>query len=149
MEYTPESMLLAARGKSAFNLRHLAFETSRGLAPEQSLHLAQALYGDPDPHGPMLAAFLAGHVSYILPSAMQFLRGSVSQNPSMLVQDALARSLDHFCLNRGYERALPVLIDWSKDPGEFVRRAAVEAPRPWMKKDYFKTRPHEVLRFLD
>jgi hypothetical protein len=149
MEYTPEGILLAARGKSAFNLRHLAFETSRGLTPEQSFHLAQALYGNPDPHGPVLAAFLAGHVSYILPAALQFLKTSLPQNATPLVQEALARSLDHYCLNRGYERALPVLTEWSRDANEVVRRTAVEAPRPWMKKDYFKANPHAVLTFLD
>jgi 3-methyladenine DNA glycosylase AlkC len=149
MEYSPESLLKSSHGKGIQGLRHLAFETSRGLSPEQSFNLSRALYADPDPYGAILATFLAGHVSYVLPEALQFLRGTVPQHPNMVVQDALARSLDHYCLNRGYDRALPILTEWSRDPSEFVRRASVEAPRPWMRKDYFKSNPRAVLSFLD
>src|ERR1041384_66774 len=108
MSVTPESLLQASHGKGLFSLRHLAFEASRELTPEQSLDLARALFASPDPHGPTLATLLAGHVSYILPAALSFLRSNPPTHPNMVVQDALAKALDHYCLNRGYERAFPV-----------------------------------------
>jgi 3-methyladenine DNA glycosylase AlkC len=148
MSVTPETLLREARGKGLFAIRHVAFEASRELTPEQSLELAEVLFTIPDPHGAVLSTFLAGHVSPILPAALRFLRQTPATHPNMVVQEALARSLDHYCLNRGYERAYAVLTEWARDSNENVRRASVEAPRPWMKKKYFEANPKKVLDFL-
>src|SRR5438046_3338568 len=116
MSVTPESLLHSAVGKGLFGMRHLAFEASRELTPEQSLQLAQALFSSEDPHGAVLGTLLAGHVSYLLPKALAFLKQVPPAHPNMIVQDALAKSLDHYCLNRGYERGLTTLMEWGKDP---------------------------------
>jgi 3-methyladenine DNA glycosylase AlkC len=145
---TIESVLEAVRGKSIRTMRSICFETSRTLMPAQSFELAQRLFPNPDVHGAMAATLLAGHVSYLLPDALNFLRNTVSKHNDVRVQDCLARAFDHFCLNRGYERALVTMEDWAKDPNENVRRAVVEAPRPWTGKDYFKANPKVALAFV-
>jgi hypothetical protein len=37
---------------------------------------------------------------------------------------------------------------WAKDPNENVRRAAVKAPRPWTRKEYFAAHPEAAIQFL-
>ena len=129
-------------------MRAVCFETSRSLVPEQALELAYRLLPNPDVHGAMAAALISGHVSYILPQALDFLRKEVPKNTDVRVQDCLARGFDHFCLNRGYERALETMEEWAKDPNDAVRRAVVEAPRVWTRKDYFKARPKVAIAFV-
>lgn len=123
-------------------------ETSRGLAPDQAYELARRLLPNPDLHGAMAAALLAGHVSYLVPAAMEFLRNEVAKHPDVRVQDALARGLDHYCLNKGYDQALVTLEAWAKDPNDSVRRAVVEAPRVWTRRDYFRTKPKVAVAFV-
>lgn len=145
---TPESVMEALRGKGLLSMRQICFEISRDLAPEQTFSLARILFQYPDVYGAMAATLMAGHVSYIIPEALEFLRTEVPTHSNIRVQDCLAKALDHFCLNRGFERAMPVLEAWSQDFQEFVRRAAIEAPRPWTRKDYFKSRPQEAISFV-
>jgi DNA alkylation repair enzyme len=129
-------------------MRAICFETSRTLTPDQSFELAPGLLPNPDLHGAMAAALLAGHVSYLRPAALEFLRRDVAKIGDVRVQDCLARGFDHFCLNRGYELALVTMEEWAKDPNEVVRRAVVEAPRVWTRKEYFKAHPKVALAFV-
>lgn len=148
MPISADQLIETVRGKSLRSMRHICFETSRDLKPEDAYKLAQSLLPNPDVHGAMAATLIAGHVSYILPDALSFLREKCSLNTDVRVQDCLARAFDHYCLNRNYERAMPVMQDWGKDANEIVRRAAVEGPRPWVRKDYFSSRPELALEFL-
>ena len=148
MAITVESVLEAVRGKSIRTMRAICFETSRTLLPAQAFALAFRLFPDPDVHGAMAAALIAGHVSYLVPEALAFLRTQVAGHNDVRVQDCLARGFDHYCLNKGYERALVTMEDWAKDPNENVRRAVVEAPRPWTKKEYFQANPKVALAFV-
>ncbi len=148
MSISVDQILEAVRGKSVRSMRAIIFETSRTLPPASAFELAQRLYTNPDIHGAMAATLLAGHVSYLLPEALAFLRSHSATNPDIRVQDCLARGFDHFCLNRGYERALSVMEEWAKDQNENVRRAVVEAPRPWTKKEYFAANPKVAFMFV-
>ncbi len=129
-------------------MRAICFETSRTLQPAASFELAQRLMPNPDVHGAMAATLLAGHISYLIPEALQFLRTQSASNPDIRVQDCLARGFDHYCLNRGYERALATMEEWAKDPNENVRRAVIEAPRVWTKKEYFAANPKVAFMFV-
>ncbi len=148
MVISPESLLESVKGKSILAMRNRIFEISRDLSPEQTFNLSQVLYQYPDLHGAMIGTLLAGHVSYLVPEAMAFLRETVSTHENLHVQDCLAKALDHYCLNQGFDRALPVLEAWSRDPRPFARRASAEAPRPWARKEYFKNRPETAIHFL-
>jgi hypothetical protein len=148
MAISADQLIEQVRGKTLKSMRHICFETSRDLKPEDAFKLAQSLLPNPDVHGAMAATLIAGHVSYILPEALAFLREKCSLNADLRVQDALARAFDHFCLNRNYERAMPVMEDWGRDANPNVRRAAIEAPRPWSRKDYFSTRPELAIQFV-
>jgi 3-methyladenine DNA glycosylase AlkC len=145
---TPESVMQALRGKGLLSMRQICFDISRDLSPEQTFSLARILFHYPDVYGAMAATLMAGHVSFIIPEALEFLRTEVPTHTNIRVQDCLAKALDHFCLNRGFERAMPVLEAWSRDFQEFVRRAAIEAPRPWTRKEYFKARPEMAISFI-
>src|SRR5882762_5016629 len=112
MAISADQLLEEVRGKSLRSMRHICFETSRDLKPEDAFHLAQSLLFNPDVHGAMAATLLAGHVSYIFPEALAFLREKCSMNMDVRVQDCLARAFDHYCLNRNYERAMPVMQEW-------------------------------------
>ncbi len=148
MAITPELLLELIKGKGIRSMRHLCFETSRDLTPEDSMALAKSLIGNADVHGAMAATLLAGHISYVIPEALEFLKLQCALQDDIRVQDCLARAFDHFCLNRSYERAMPVMEEWARDENEIVRRAVVEAPRPWNKKEYFMAKPAEAIRFL-
>ena len=148
MAITIDSVLEAVRGKSIRSMRSICFETSRTLPPAQAFELALRLYPNPDVHGAMAATLLAGHVSYLIPDALSFLRNTVAKHADVRVQDCLARAFDHYCLNRGFERALVTMEEWAQDPNENVRRACVEAPRPWTKKEYFQANPKVALAFV-
>jgi hypothetical protein len=148
MAISVDSLLQSIRGKSIHSMRAICFETSRSLAPDQALELARRLLSNPDVHGAMASALISGHVSYLLPEALEFLRTEVPKNADVRVQDCLARGFDHFCLNRGYDRALVTMEEWAKDPNDAVRRAVVEAPRVWTRKDYFKSRPKMAIAFV-
>jgi 3-methyladenine DNA glycosylase AlkC len=145
---TVDSILEAVRGKSVRSMRSICFETSRTLMPAQAFELAQRLFPNEDVHGAMASALIAGHVSYLVPEALEFLRNQVAKHNDVRVQDCLARGFDHFCLNRGYERALITMEEWAKDANENVRRAVVEAPRPWTKKEYFAANPKVAVVFV-
>jgi len=145
---TPASVLADIKGKGLHGMRRVVFDLSRQIVPEQGLALARVLFSNPDVHGAMAAALMAGQISFVLPEALRFMRETVTTHPHLKVQDCLAKAMDHYCLNVGYERALPVMQEWAKDPREFVRRAVVEAPRPWTRKEYWKARPEEALAFV-
>src|SRR5688572_16290827 len=147
MAITPDQLLEAVRGKSLRSMRHICFETSRDLKPEDALKLAKSLLANPDVHGAMAATLIAGHVSYILPDALKFLRTECALHTDVRVQECLARAFDHYCLNKG-DKAMAVMDDWSKDPNENVRRAAIEAPRPWHKKDVYRNKIGDAIRFI-
>jgi hypothetical protein len=144
----PETILEQVRGKTLKSMKHICFEASRSLTPEDAFKLAEALLPNPDVHGHMAATLIAGHISYLYPPALAFLRGKSAANDDSRVQDALARALDHYCLNKGYEEAMATLADWGKDPNPNVRRAAIEAPRYWTKKDYFIAHPEAAIEFV-
>jgi hypothetical protein len=148
MAITPDQLIEQVRGKTLKSMRHICFETSRDLKPEDAYLLAQELFPHEDIHGLMAATLIMGHISYILPQALAFLREKCAANNDLRVQEALARAFDHYCLNRNYERAMPVMEDWGRDANPNVRRAAIEAPRPWSRKDYYSTRIQVAIDFI-
>ena len=148
MAISVDQVLESVRGKSVRSMRAICFETSRSLQPATAVELAQRLFPNPDVHGAMAATLIAGHVSYLLPEALNFLRNQSAKHADIRVQECLARGFDHYCLNKGYERALTMMEDWAKDPNENVRRAVIEAPRPWTKKEYFAANPKIALLFV-
>ena len=148
MAISVDSILEAVKGKSVRSMRAICFETSRSLQPAAAFELAQRLMPNPDAHGAMAATLIAGHVSYLIPDALNMLRTQSAANPDIRVQECLARGFDHYCLNRGYERALSTMEEWAKDSNENVRRAVIEAPRPWTKKEYFAANPKVAFMFV-
>jgi 3-methyladenine DNA glycosylase AlkC len=148
MPLNADQLLEKLRGKSLRTMRHLCFEASRELKPDDALKLAKSLLAKGDLRGLLAATLIAGHVSYLLPEALAFLKDRCASSPEKAAQDCLARAFDHYCLNRGYERAMPAMKAWAKDQNPNLRRAVLEAPRPWSRKDAFARHPELAIKFI-
>lgn len=148
MALNAQQILDQVTGKSIRTIRSTCFEASRAMEPKQAFALAEALFPNPDPFGAMAATMLAGHVSYLLPEALRFLKEKSATHEDSRVHDCLARALDHYLLNRGYDRAVGVMQEWARDANENCRKAVAEAPRAWGQKEYFKANPEAAFAFL-
>jgi 3-methyladenine DNA glycosylase AlkC len=96
----------------------------------------------------MLGIFIMGFLSAAQPDILDFLRNTVSRDPDWRAQEILAKAFDQFCLDTGYERALPVIRDWLSDPHPNVRRAVTEGLRIWTSRPYFKDHPEVAIALI-
>jgi 3-methyladenine DNA glycosylase AlkC len=64
------------------------------------------------------------------------------------VQEILAKAFDNYCSDIGYEKALPIMRDWIKDPNPNVRRAVTEGFRVWTSRPYFRDHPDIAVQLL-
>ena len=96
----------------------------------------------------MLATFLFGKLAAKSKESFTFLRKRVGQDKDWRVQEILAQAFDQYCKDKGYEKTLPVIEDWLKDPNPNVRRAVTEGLRIWTTRDYFREHPEVAIRLL-
>jgi 3-methyladenine DNA glycosylase AlkD len=96
----------------------------------------------------MLSVYILGLVSYKNKKAFNFLKDTVSQNPSWQVQEFLAMAFDNYCKNNGYENSLEIIHEWLNNKNANVRRAVIEGLRNWIKRPYFKENPQEAIDIL-
>lgn len=95
-----------------------------------------------------IGVLLCGYIGSEQPKAFNFLKETVSLNPSWKVQEVLAMAFDSYCKNTGYEKAIPVIEDWLRDKNENVRRAVSEGLRIWTSRPYFKENPQKAIDLL-
>jgi len=110
--------------------------------------LAKELFVSEVPQARMLATFLFGKLAAKSKENFTFLRKRVSQDKDWRVQEILAQAFDQYCKDKGYEKTLPVIEDWLKDPNPNVRRAVTEGLRIWTTRDYFREHPEVAIRLL-
>ena len=96
----------------------------------------------------MLATFLFGKLAAKSKESFTFLRKRVGQDKDWRVQEILAQAFDQYCKDKGYEKTLPVIEDWLKDPNPNVRRAVTEGLRIWTTRDYFREHPKVAIQLL-
>ncbi|MEP7293609.1 MAG: HEAT repeat domain-containing protein [Chloroflexota bacterium] len=96
----------------------------------------------------MLAKFCYGDLAAQSEICLLFLRSVVSRDSDWRVQEILAQAFDRFCKDRGYEKALPTIIDWLSDDSPNVRRAVTEGLRIWTARPYFNHHPAEAIALL-
>ena len=117
-------------------------------AVADKLALAHELYVSPVEQARMLAIFLFGFLAAGRPETVRFLRETVSRDPDWRAQEILAKAFDQFCLDTGYERALPAIRDWLSDPHPNVRRAVTEGLRIWTSRPYFEDHPEVAVALI-
>ena len=95
-----------------------------------------------------VGVFLLGYSAHHDPSALSFLKNTVSQNESWKVQEILAMAFDNHCKIIGYEEALPLIKEWLNSDHDNVRRAVSEGLRVWTSRPYFKENPNIAMQLL-
>lgn len=130
------------------DIRRAANELAASYSPAERQRLADALYTLSVPQARMLATFLYGDLADQSEICLLFLRAVVSRDPNWRVQEILAQSFDRYCEDRGYEQALPTIIDWLGDESPNVRRAVTEGLRIWTARPFFKDHPGDAIALL-
>ncbi len=95
-----------------------------------------------------LATFMLGFIAVKSDKAFTLLKDEVSKDVSWQVQEILAKAFDRYCLDIGYEKALPVIKEWLQDSNPNLRRAVTEGLRIWTGRPYFKENPRVAIRLL-
>jgi 3-methyladenine DNA glycosylase AlkC len=93
-----------------------------------------------------LAAYVIGLIGNN--NSLNFLKNTVSKNPSWQVQEFLAMAFDIYCRKNGYENSLEIIHEWLNDENANVRRAVSEGLRIWTKRPYFNDNPKEAINIL-
>jgi len=57
-------------------------------------------------------------------------------------------SIDRYCADIGYEKAVPVIKEWLADSSPNVRRAVTEGLRIWTGRHYFNNHPEAAINLL-
>jgi 3-methyladenine DNA glycosylase AlkD len=95
-----------------------------------------------------VGVFLLGYLSSIDTTALQILKRKVSNDKSWQVQEILAKAFDQYCRDNGYEKSIPVIIDWLSDQNPNVCRAVTEGLRIWTGRPYFNTNPEVAIQLI-
>jgi 3-methyladenine DNA glycosylase AlkC len=130
------------------DIQKAAEEVFVGHSKVETLSLAKELFASEVPQARMLATFLFGKLAAKSKESFTFLRKRVGQDKDWRVQEILAQAFDQYCKDRGYEKTLPVIEDWLKDPSPNIRRAVTEGLRIWTTRDYFREHPEVAIRLL-
>lgn len=117
-------------------------------APEESIGLAKKLFASDIRQARVLATFILGGLAATSDESLTFLRTRVSQDLDWRVQETLAKAFDNYCSDIEYEKALPVIREWIKDPNPNVRRAVTEGLRIWTSRPYFQDHPDIAVQLL-
>jgi len=80
--------------------------------------------------------------------ALNFLKNTVSNNPSWQVQEFLGMAFDVYCKKNGYENSLETINEWLNNKNQNVRRAVTEGLRIWTKRPYFENNPQKAINML-
>lgn len=115
---------------------------------EENLHIAKELYTSPIYQARMMATHIFGRYASKDEKILNFLRKVVSKDTDWRTQEMLAKAIDQYCKDIGYEKALPVITDWLQDKNFNVRRAVSEGLRIWTYRDYFKEHPEVAIKLL-
>ena len=130
------------------DIRAAADEVIRATAPEESIRLAKKLFASNVRQARMLATFIFGRLAATSDESLNFLRNRVSRDMDWHVQEILAQAFDNYCSDIGYEKALPIMREWVKDPNPNVRRAVTEGLRVWTGRPYFRDHPDIAVQLL-
>ena len=92
--------------------------------------------------------FILGNIAHKSKEALFYLKNTVSKDNNWRVQEILAKAFDKMCLNKGYEKSLPIIEEWLNHENPNVRRAVTEGLRIWTGREYFNTNPMKAIKLL-
>lgn len=130
------------------DIRAAADEVIAVTAPKQTIGLAKKLFASNVRQARMLATFIFGRLAEKSDESLNILRTRVSRDTDWRVQEVLAQAFDNYCSDIGYEKALPKMREWIKDPNPNVRRAVTEGLRVWTTRPYFRDHPDIAVQLL-
>jgi hypothetical protein len=134
------------RSKEAIKEEALKLSSSYSL--EEYIPIASELYCSEYFQIQEIGVFLYGYASAMRPTALEFLRETVSTHLSWKVQEVLAMAFDIYCSTNGYKDSLPTIEEWLQDSRPNVRRAVSEGLRIWTNRDYFRENPQIAISLL-
>ena len=94
----------------------------------------------------MLGVYILGLIGN--EKSLNFLKNTVSKNPSWQIQEFLAMAFDNYCKKNGYKNSLKIINEWLNNKNENIRRAVIEGLRIWTKRPYFEDNPEETIKLL-
>jgi 3-methyladenine DNA glycosylase AlkD len=130
------------------DIRQAAAEVVAEYSRAESLRIAKSLFASDAYQARATAVFIMGDLAMRSKSTLNFLRSKVSRDADWHVQEILAKAFDRFCVDIGYEAALPTIKNWLQDEHPNVRRAVTEGLRIWTARPYFKDHPTAAIDFL-
>lgn len=139
--------LEAAHGVAA--IRAAADDLARGKTGAEVVALAQTLFGHSATSVRLAAVYLLGRrAAESGPGVLEYLRRHVAPDPDWRVQEMLAKAVDQYCRDMGYQAALPFIDEWLAGEQPNCRRAVTEGLRVWTKRPYFDAHPGEAISRL-
>jgi len=117
-------------------------------SPDECFNMGLELYKSENFQIQEVGVFLLGYSAHSNPSALSFMKDTVSRHDSWKVQEILAMAFDKHCKIIGYEAALPLIREWLGSDSANVRRAASEGLRVWTSRPYFKDNPQIAIQLL-
>lgn len=149
MDKVQELIRRALKTQHGFlDIQKAANEVVDKQSPHESLRIAMQLFSSEEYQARSLAIFIWARFSAYSEDTLHFLKLNVSQDSDWRVQEILAKAFDRYCADIGYEKALPVIKEWLKDPSPNVRRAVTEGLRIWTGRHYFSSHPKVAIALL-
>ena len=96
----------------------------------------------------MLGVYLLGEISIDDRKALDILTTEVVEDVNWRVQEMLAKALDRYCAQKGYEESLPDLKKWLAGKNSNLKRAVIEGLRIWTSRPYFKQHPQAAIGLI-
>ena len=113
---------------------------------EKSWEIAMECYNCEPHYIQMLGVYILGLIGN--KKSLNFLKNTVSKNPSWQIQEFLAMAFDNYCKKNGYKNSLEIINEWLNDKNENIRRAVTEGLRVWTKRPYFEDNPEKTIKLL-
>lgn len=130
------------------DIQKVADEVVATQPAKESLRIAKQLFASEIYQARSLATFIFGRLAANSKESLEFLNQCVSQDNDWRVQEILAKAFDRYCVDIGYEQALPVIKEWLADSSPNVRRAVTEGLRIWTGRPYFHDYPEVAIQLL-
>lgn len=96
----------------------------------------------------MLGVYLLGELSFNDWKALQILETAVVKDENWRVQEMLAKAIDRYCEQAGYEESLPKIRQWLSCENSNLKRAVIEGLRIWTSRPYFKDNPGIAIELI-
>jgi 3-methyladenine DNA glycosylase AlkD len=106
------------------------------------------LLGEESYQARMLATHIFGQLAPTDHQALDKLETVIARDENWRVQEMLAKALDHYCGQIGYEKSLPEIKKWLSDDNPNVRRAVTEGLRIWTSRPFYKQNPGIAIQLI-